>query len=420
MDKLLIQGGQPLSGSVKISGAKNSVLPMLCASVMSSDGAVELENVPHLQDVTTTTRLLTQMGVSVTMDEFMNISLDSSTIHNFYAPYELVKTMRSSILVLGPLLTKYGQAEVSLPGGCAIGTRPVEMHLDALSKMGASIKIEHGYISAKAPKLVGTSINFPKSTVTGTENILMASTLAEGETIITNAAREPEVVDLANFLNQMGASISGHGTETIKIQGVKNLQGVSYTALPDRIETGTFLVAAAITGGKITIKNTISEHVDTIIEKLREAGAEITATDDSISLDMKGRRPKPVNIETGAYPLFPTDMQAQITALNTIANGTSTIKENIFENRFMHVQEMTRMGADIRLEHNCAIISGITKLVGAPVMATDLRASASLILVGLAAEGVTEIERIYHIDRGYDCIEEKLRQLGANIVREPM
>ena len=420
MDKLIINGMVPLKGEVSVSGAKNAVLPMLCASVMASNTNVILKNIPHLHDVTTTVRLLRQMGVSVTLDDNMDIHLDPTTIKNFYAPYDLVKTMRSSILVLGPLLTKYGQAEVSLPGGCAIGTRPVEMHLDALSKMGASIKIEHGYISAKAPKLVGTSINFPKSTVTGTENILMASTLAEGETIITNAAREPEVVDLANFLNQMGASISGHGTETIKIQGVKNLQGVSYTALPDRIESGTFLVAAAITGGKITIKNTIPEHVDTIIEKLREAGAEITATDDSISLDMKGRRPKPVNIETGAYPLFPTDMQAQITALNTIANGTSTIKENIFENRFMHVQEMTRMGADIRLEHNCAIISGITKLVGAPVMATDLRASASLILVGLAAEGVTEIERIYHIDRGYDCIEEKLRQLGANIIREPM
>mgnify|MGYP003312088779 CR=1 FL=1 len=420
MDKLIINGMVPLNGEVSVSGAKNAVLPMLCASVMASNTSVILKNIPHLHDVTTTVRLLRQMGVSVTLDDNMDIQLDPTTINNFYAPYDLVKTMRSSILVLGPLLTKYGQAKVSLPGGCAIGTRPVEMHLDALSKMGASIEIEHGYISANAKKLVGTDIKFRKSTVTGTENILMASTLAEGETIITNAAREPEVVDLANFLNQMGASISGHGTETIKIQGVENLQGVSYTALPDRIETGTFLVAAAITGGKITIKNTISEHVDTIIQKLREAGAEISITDDSISLDMKGKRPKPVNIETGAYPLFPTDMQAQITALNTIADGTSMIKENIFENRFMHVQEMTRMGADIRLEHNCAIISGIARLVGAPVMATDLRASASLILVGLAAEGITEIERIYHIDRGYDCIEEKLRQLGANISREPM
>ena len=393
---------------------------MLCASVMASDTCVTLKNIPHLHDVTTTVRLLRQMGVSVTLDDNMDIQLDPSTIKNFYAPYDLVKTMRSSILVLGPLLARYGQAKVSLPGGCAIGTRPVEMHLEALSKMGASIDIEHGYISASVEKLVGANINFPKSTVTGTENILMASTLAYGETVITNAAKEPEVVDLANFLNSMGASISGHGSDTIKIQGIDKLSGISYTALPDRIETGTFLVAAAITGGKITVKNTIPEHVETIIQKLREAGAEVVHTESSISLDMKGNRPKPVSIETGAYPLFPTDMQAQITALNTIADGTSIIKENIFENRFMHVQEMTRMGADIRLEQNCAIISGVSKLVGAPVMATDLRASASLILVGLVAEGVTEIERIYHIDRGYDCIEEKLRQLGANITREPM
>ena len=420
MDKLIINGNKPLNGEVSVSGAKNAVLPMLCASVMASDTCVTLKNIPHLHDVTTTVRLLRQMGVSVTLDDNMDIQLDPSTIKNFYAPYDLVKTMRSSILVLGPLLARYGQAKVSLPGGCAIGTRPVEMHLEALSKMGASIDIEHGYISASVEKLVGTNINFPKSTVTGTENILMASTLACGETVITNAAKEPEVVDLANFLNSMGASISGHGSDTIKIQGIDKLSGVSYTALPDRIETGTFLVAAAITGGKITVKNTIPEHVETIIQKLREAGAEVAHSESSISLDMKGNRPKPVSIETGAYPLFPTDMQAQITALNTIADGTSIIKENIFENRFMHVQEMTRMGADIRLEQNCAIISGVSKLVGAPVMATDLRASASLILVGLVAEGVTEIERIYHIDRGYDCIEEKLRQLGANITREPM
>ena len=420
MDKLIINGMMPLNGEVSVSGAKNAVLPMLCASVMASHTCVTLKNIPHLHDVTTTVRLLRQMGVSVTLDDKMNIELDPSTIKNHYAPYDLVKTMRSSILVLGPLLAKYGQAKVSLPGGCAIGTRPVEMHLDALSLMGATIKIDQGYISADAKKLIGTEINFPKSTVTGTENILMASTLAEGETTITNAAREPEVVDLANFLNGMGAKISGHGTDIIQIQGVRKLNGISYSALPDRIETGTFLVAAAITGGKITIKNTIPEHVDTIIQKLREAGAEIKTTSDSIVLDMKGKRPKPVNIETGAYPLFPTDMQAQITALNTLADGTSIIKENIFENRFMHVQEMTRMGADIRLEQNCAIISGSNKLKGAPVMATDLRASASLILVGLAAEGITELERIYHIDRGYDCIEEKLRQLGANISRVPM
>ena len=420
MDKLIINGMVPLNGEVAVSGAKNAVLPMLCASVMASSGSIVLKNIPHLHDVTTTVRLLRSMGVSVTLDDNMNIELDPSTIKNFYAPYDLVKTMRSSILVLGPLLSKFGQAKVSLPGGCAIGTRPVEMHLDALTRMGASVKIENGYITATTTKLVGADINFPKSTVTGTENILMASTLAEGNTVIYNAAKEPEVVDLGNFLNEMGASITGHGTDTIKIKGVSELKGISYSALPDRIETGTFLVAAAITGGKITVKNTIPEHVETIIQKLKESGAKISSSKTSITLDMEGVKPKPVNIETGAYPLFPTDMQAQITALNTIADGTSIIKENIFENRFMHVQEMTRMGAEIRLEKNCAIISGVDNLVGAPVMATDLRASASLILVGLAAKGTTEIERIYHIDRGYDCIEEKLRQLGADIIREPM
>ena len=420
MDKLIINGMVPLNGEVSVSGAKNAVLPMLCASVMASNTCVTLKNIPHLHDVTTTVRLLRQMGVSVTLDDKMNIELDPSTIKNYYAPYDLVKTMRSSILVLGPLLAKFGNAKVSLPGGCAIGSRPVEMHLDALEKMGAKINIQNGYISAKSQKLVGSNIIFPKTTVTGTENILMASTLADGKTVISNAAREPEVVDLANFLNQMGASIRGHGTDTIEITGVKELKGISYSALPDRIETGTFLVAAAITGGKIIVKNTISSHVDIIIQKLKQAGAEISTTSTTITLDMKGKRPKPVNIETGAYPLFPTDMQAQLTALNTVADGTSVIKENIFENRFMHVQEMTRMGADIRLEQNCAIISGIDELIGASVMATDLRASASLILVGLAANGTTEIERIYHIDRGYDCIEEKLRQLGADISRVPM
>tara|TARA_Y100000992_G_scaffold301751_1_gene273483 strand:- start:690 stop:1952 length:1263 start_codon:yes stop_codon:yes gene_type:complete len=420
MDKLIINGMVPLNGEVSVSGAKNAVLPMLCASVMASNTCVTLKNIPHLHDVTTTVRLLRQMGVSVTLDDKMNIELDPSTIKNYYAPYDLVKTMRSSILVLGPLLAKFGNAKVSLPGGCAIGSRPVEMHLDALEKMGAKINIQNGYISAKSQKLVGSNIIFPKTTVTGTENILMASTLADGKTVISNAAREPEVVDLANFLNQMGASIRGHGTDTIEITGVRELKGISYSALPDRIETGTFLVAAAITGGKIIVKNTISSHVDIIIQKLKQAGAEISTTSTTITLDMKGKRPKPVNIETGAYPLFPTDMQAQLTALNTVADGTSVIKENIFENRFMHVQEMTRMGADIRLEQNCAIISGIDELIGASVMATDLRASASLILVGLAANGTTEIERIYHIDRGYDCIEEKLRQLGADISRVPM
>ena len=419
MDYFEINGLKKLNGLVEVSGAKNAVLPLMAAAILNR-GNIKISNVPTLSDSITMSKLLEEMGAKVQFSSDNSIFVDSSNLNKPFAPYDLVKTMRSSILVLGPLLARYGQAKVSLPGGCAIGTRPVEMHLEALAKMGASIEIEHGYISASVDKLVGAHINFPKSTVTGTENILMASTLAYGETVITNAAKEPEVVDLANFLNSMGASISGHGSDTIKIQGIDKLSGVSYTALPDRIETGTFLVAAAITGGKITVKNTIPEHVETIIQKLREAGAEVVHTESSISLDIKGNRPKPVSIETGAYPLFPTDMQAQITALNTIADGTSIIKENIFENRFMHVQEMTRMGADIRLEQNCAIISGVSKLVGAPVMATDLRASASLILVGLVAEGVTEIERIYHIDRGYDCIEEKLRQLGANITREPM
>ena len=420
MDKLIIKGMNPINGEVSISGAKNAVLPMLCASVMASDGCVTIKNVPHLHDVTTTVRLLSQMGVTVTMDEQMNIELDSSTMDNFYAPYDLVKTMRASILVLGPLLAKFGLAKVSLPGGCAIGTRPVEMHLDALVKMGANIDISNGYISANCNQLIGTDITFPQTTVTGTENLLMASSLAKGKTTIFNAAKEPEVVDLANFLNLMGASISGEGTDIIEVEGVDTLKGIAYNALPDRIETGTFLVAAAITGGNITIKGAIPSHVEIIINKLKEAGAEINITESTISLNMNTKRPKSVNIETGPYPLFPTDMQAQLTALNAIASGTSIIKENIFENRFMHVQEMSRMGADIKLDKNCAIVTGRERLVGAQVMATDLRASASLILAGLAAEGVTEIERIYHIDRGYDCIEEKLKQLGADILRVPM
>jgi len=420
MDKLIIKGMNPINGEVSVSGAKNAVLPMLCASVMASDGCVTIKNVPHLHDVTTTVRLLSQMGVTVTMDEQMNIELDPSTMDNFYAPYDLVKTMRASILVLGPLLAKFGLAKVSLPGGCAIGTRPVEMHLDALVKMGANIDISNGYISANCNQLIGTDITFPQTTVTGTENVLMASSLAKGKTTIFNAAKEPEVVDLANFLNLMGASISGEGTDIIEVEGVDTLKGIAYNALPDRIETGTFLVAAAITGGNITIKGAIPSHVEIIINKLKEAGAEINITKSTISLNMNTKRPKSVNIETGPYPLFPTDMQAQLTALNTIASGTSIIRENIFENRFMHVQEMSRMGADIKLDKNCAIVTGRERLVGAQVMATDLRASASLILAGLAAEGVTEIERIYHIDRGYDCIEEKLKQLGADILRVPM
>ena len=419
MDKLLIDGGQSLAGAVKISAAKNSVLPMLCASVMSSKGSVKLENVPHLQDVTTTTRLLTQMGVSVTMDEFMNIDLDASTIHNLYAPYDLVKTMRSSILVLGPLLAKYGEAKVSLPGGCAIGMRPVDMHLDALKKMGAEIKVESGYITAKANRLKGTEINFPQKTVTGTENIVMAASLADGLTKIHNSANEPEISDLCIFLNKMGAKIKGYGTDIIEVEGVDSLNATSHKPLPDRIEAGTFMIAAVITRGDIEINNIVPEHSKAVIKKLAEAGADIKISDDSVRVIMKNR-PKAVNIETNAYPYFPTDMQAQVTALNTIAKGESVVKENIFENRFMHVQELVRMGAQIIVRDNKAIVTGTDKLLAAPVMATDLRASASLILAGLAAEGTTDIGRVYHIDRGYDCIEEKLQLIGARISRKPM
>ncbi len=419
MDKLLIQGGQSLSGSVKISGAKNSVLPMLCASVMPATGVVQLENVPHLQDVTTTTRLLTQMGVSVTMDEFMNISLDPSAIDNFYAPYDLVKTMRSSILVLGPLLSRFGEAKVSLPGGCAIGLRPVDMHLKALKKMGAEIKVERGYITAQSKRLKGANITFEKKTVTGTENIIMAASLAKGLTKINNAANEPEISDLCLFLNKMGAKISGHGTDMIEIDGVEVLRGTIHKPLPDRIEAGTFMIAAAITRGDVEINNIVPNHSFAVIEKLIEAGAEITSNDNSIRVKMR-QRPKAVDIETNAYPFFPTDMQAQMTALNAVAKGDSYVRENIFENRFMHVQELERMGASINVNDNTAKISGIKKLLAAPVMATDLRASASLILAGLAAEGTTEIARVYHIDRGYDCIEEKLQLIGARISRKPM
>jgi len=419
MDKLLIDGGQQLSGSIKVSCAKNSVLPMLCASVLPAQGVVELENVPHLQDVTTTTRLLVQMGVSVTMDEFMNISLDPSAIHNFYAPYDLVKTMRSSILVLGPLLTRFGQAKVSLPGGCAIGLRPVDMHLKALEQMGAEIKVDKGYITAKSKRLKGTNIVFEKKSVTGTENIIMAASLAKGVTKIKNAASEPEISDLCIFLNKMGAKISGYGTDIIEIDGVDTLRGTRHKPLPDRIEAGTFMIAAAITEGDVEINNIMPEHSSAVIEKLIEAGAEITSTNSSVRVKMK-QRPKAVNIETNAYPYFPTDMQAQMTALNAIAEGESFVVENIFENRFMHVQELERMGASIKVSNNTANIFGIKKLLGAPVMATDLRASASLILAGLAAEGTTEIGRVYHIDRGYDCIEEKLQLIGARISRKPM
>ena len=418
MDKLIITGGGPLCGELRVSGAKNATLPILAAALLS-DKPMTIGNIPHLHDVTTTMELMGGMGVDLTVDEHMGIEIDSSNIKDFYAPYELVKTMRSSILVLGPLLSRFGQAVVSLPGGCAIGSRPVNLHIDGLRRLGADISVEGGYIRAKAKRLKGATLVMDIVTVTGTENLMMAATLAEGTTVIENAAREPEVVDLANCLNSMGAKVSGAGTGTIKIEGVSNLSGTHYKVLPDRIETGTFLVAAAISGGRIKLKDTQPELLESVIVKLQEAGAEISTGEDWIELDMKGKRPKAVDIHTAPYPAFPTDMQAQFTALNALAEGTGTIRETVFENRFMHVQELQRMGADIRVEGNTAIVRGIDKLIGAPVMATDLRASASLVLAGLVAEGDTVVERIYHIDRGYERIEEKLLLLGAKIRRVP-
>jgi UDP-N-acetylglucosamine 1-carboxyvinyltransferase len=416
MNKLLIQGGKRLDGEIRISGAKNAVLPILAATLLA-DGPAVVENVPHLHDVTTTVELLGCMGVQVVIDEKLSIEVDSSTIENQIAPYHLVKTMRSSILVLGPLLARFGQAEVSLPGGCAIGSRPVNLHIKGLQEMGADIEVKNGYIHASCKRLKGARLVMDMVTVTGTENLMMAATLADGITVIENAAREPEVVDLAHFLIAMGAKIQGAGSDKIIIEGVDRLQGTRYRVLPDRIETGTYLLAAAITGGRVKLKNTTPSLLDAVLDKLRDAGAALTIGDDWIELDMKGRRPKAVNVRTAPYPAFPTDMQAQFAALNTIANGTSTIVETVFENRFMHVQELQRMGADIEVEGNTAIIRGVNKLTGAPVMATDLRASASLILAGLVAEGETEVQRIYHIDRGYEIIEEKLSLLGANIRR---
>ncbi|MEQ6342963.1 MAG: UDP-N-acetylglucosamine 1-carboxyvinyltransferase [Gammaproteobacteria bacterium] len=418
MDKLLITGGAQLNGEVRISGAKNAALPIL-ASTLLADGPVTLSNVPHLRDITTTMELLGRMGVQLTVDERMNIEVDSRTIHDFSAPYDLVKTMRASILVLGPLLARYGQADVSLPGGCAIGARPVNLHIHGLEAMGATIKVENGYIRATAKRLKGAHLFLDIVTVTGTENLMMAATLAEGTTIIENAAREPEVVDLAQCLNQMGAKISGAGTDTMTIEGVERLSGTHYSVLPDRIETGTYLVAAAITGGRVRVKDTNPHLLEAVLLKLREAGAEIETGDNWIELDMHGRRPRAVDLRTAPHPAFPTDMQAQFTALNVVAEGTGMITETVFENRFMHVQELQRMGADIRLEGNTAIIRGVEKLTAAPVMATDLRASAGLVLAGLVAQGDTLVDRIYHIDRGYECIEEKLTQLGARIRRVP-
>ena len=418
MDKLIITGGIPLEGEIRISGAKNAALPILAATLLA-DGPVSVGNIPHLQDITTTMELLGRMGVELVVDERMNIEVDCSTIRELFAPYELVKSMRASILVLGPMLARFGEAVVSLPGGCAIGSRPVNLHIDGLVKMGAEIHVEGGYIHAKARRLKAARLVMDLVTVTGTENLMMAATLADGTTVIENAAREPEVVDLANCLNAMGARISGAGTDTIAVEGVDGLSGMHYDVLPDRIESGTYLAAAAITGGHIRIKDTQPRMLEAVIEKLREAGAQIVVGDRWIDLDMRGRRPRAINIRTSPYPAFPTDMQAQFTTLNVVAEGTATISETVFENRFMHVHELRRMGADIQLEGNTAVIRGVERLTAAPVMATDLRASASLVLAGLIAEGDTVVERIYHIDRGYESIEEKLAKLGARIRRVP-
>jgi UDP-N-acetylglucosamine 1-carboxyvinyltransferase len=420
MDKLIISGGKPLCGELRISGAKNAALPILAATLMSETPVV-IGNVPHLHDITTTMELLGRMGVELMVDEKLNIEVDTRSIENFFAPYELVKTMRASILVLGPLVSRFGRAEVSLPGGCAIGSRPVNLHLQGLAAMGADISVRSGYIHASARRLRGCRLVLDQVTVTGTENLMMAAALAEGTTVIENAAREPEVVDLANFLNTLGAKIHGAGTDVLEIEGVKSLSanGLNYRILPDRIETGTYLVAAAMTGGKVKLKNTRPELLDAVLAKLREAGAKITCADSTIELDMEGNRPRAVSLRTAPYPAFPTDMQAQFTAMNTIAEGVGVITETVFENRFMHVQEMQRMGANITLESNTAIVRGQPGLTAAPVMATDLRASASLVLAGLVAEGRTVVDRIYHIDRGYECIEEKLSQLGAEIRRVP-
>ncbi|MCB1758746.1 MAG: UDP-N-acetylglucosamine 1-carboxyvinyltransferase [Gammaproteobacteria bacterium] len=418
MDKLIIDGGVRLSGDVRVAGAKNAALPILAATLLA-DGRMTVGNVPHLHDITTTMELLGRMGVHLTVDEKMQIEVDSGTIRDFYAPYELVRTMRASILVLGPLLARFGRADVSLPGGCAIGSRPVNLHIDGLRAMGAKVEVDGGYIRASAKRLTGARLVMDVVTVTGTENLMMAATLAKGETLIENAAREPEVVDLANCLNAMGARIQGAGTDSILIEGVDRLSGTSYRVLPDRIETGTYLVAAALTAGSIRVRDTKPTLIDSVLQKLREAGAEIETGEDWITLDMRGQRPRAVDVHTAPYPAFPTDMQAQFTALNSVAQGVGTITETVFENRFMHVQEMQRMGARIRLEGNTAICSGVERLTGAPVMATDLRASASLVLAGLVAEGETVVDRIYHIDRGYENIEEKLATLGARIRRVP-
>ncbi len=416
MDLLQIEGGVALSGDVRISGAKNAALPIIAGTLLA-DGPVTLGNVPHLHDVTTMIALLGNMGVQITVDDRMQVEVDARTTSKFVAPYELVKTMRASILVLGPLLARFGHAEVSMPGGCAIGARPVNLHVEGLRAMGADIHVDHGFIRATCKRLQGARLVLETVTVTGTENLMMAAALAQGETVIENAAREPEIIDLANFLIAMGAKIQGAGTDKIVIQGVERLNGAHYEVMPDRIEAGTYLVAAAITGGKVRLQNARADHLDAVLLKLKEAGAKIDSGADWIELDMQGRRPRSVDIRTAPYPAFPTDMQAQFAALNSVADGVGTVIETIFENRFMHMHELQRMGAEMRIEGHSAIIRGVQQLTGAPVMATDLRASAGLVLAGLVADGTTVVDRIYHIDRGYERIEEKLAQLGARIKR---
>ena len=422
MQKIVVEGGQPLNGEVQISGAKNAVLPILCATLLA-DGPVAIGNVPHLHDVVTTAKLLGELGAGITIDEGTigkgrGITVDPTTVHSHVAPYELVKTMRASVLVLGPLLAKYGDAEVSLPGGCAIGSRPVDQHIKGLQALGAEINVDHGFIKAtRKGRLKGARFVFDVVSVTGTENVLMAAVLAEGTTVLENAAMEPEVADLADCLNAMGAQIEHAGSGRIVVHGVERLHGGTHQVLPDRIETGTFLVAAAMTGGRVTTRRSRADTLDAVLDKLRYAGAEITVDGDRITLDMHGRRPRSIDITTAPYPAFPTDMQAQFMALNCIAEGAGVINETIFENRFMHVNELLRLGADIRVDGHTAVVRGVSQLSGAPVMATDLRASASLILAGLVADGETVIDRIYHLDRGYENIEEKLSGLGAKIRR---
>jgi len=415
VDKLLIQGGVSLSGEIRVSGAKNAALPLMCAALLTGD-ELTLSNVPHLRDVSTMVRLLSQMGVEVSLDDRLGLSLRAARLSNPTAPYDLVKTMRASILVLGPLVARCGEARVSLPGGCAIGTRPVDLHIKGLEALGAEISVEQGYISAKAKRLKGTRLVMDLVTVTGTENLMMAACLAEGTTVIENAAREPEVADLAQCLAAMGARIKGAGSDVITVEGVARLRGASHRIMADRIETGTFLAAAAATGGSVTLHGANPGTLEAVLEKLRESGAEVRAGDGTIALAMRDR-PRGVNVRTAPYPAFPTDMQAQLMALDAIADGTGVITETIFENRFMHALEMQRLGADIEISGNTAVVHGVRQLQGANVMATDLRASASLVIAGLVAEGETRIDRIYHLDRGYECIEEKLAQLGARIRR---